>query len=139
MKKSVLTKYLAVFLLICIVLDGILLCFFSKKDWWSNWMVTGPNLYMVLGAFYCHFMKKNAETHPNKLAWLYVFKGIKILLTIAAIVLYLVFANETITKDVMNSKRAFIIVTASASLIALTTETIVYTHYTKNSNKANKA
>ena len=131
MKKNVLTKYLAIFLLVCIVLDGILLCFFAQKDWWNNWMITGPNLYMVLGAFYCHLMKKNTETHPDKLVWLYVYKGIKILLTIAAMVLYIVFVKE--------SSRAFVIITASAYLVALATETCVYTHYIKNLNKESKA
>ena len=69
MKKNVLTKYLALFLLVCLVLDGILLCFCSDKAWWNNWMITGPNLYMILGAFYCHFMKKNVDEHPNKLTF----------------------------------------------------------------------
>ena len=131
MKNNVLTKYLAVFLLICLVLDGILLTAFADKPWWNNWMVMGPNLYMVLGAFYCHLMKTNTEKHPDRLTWYYVFKGIKILLTVAAIVLYIVFVKE-------NSK-AFVIITAAAYLIALVTETMVYTHYIKNLNKENKA
>ena len=131
MKKDVLTKYLAVFLLICLVLDGVLLCFCADKPWWNNWMVTGPNLYMVLGAFYCHLMKKNTETHPGKLTWLYVYKGIKIVLTVAILVLYIVFVKE--------SSKAFVIITAAAYLIALATETCVYTHYIKNLNKENKA
>ena len=50
MKKDVTTKYLALFLLIDLVMIGVLLCFFSQKEWWNNWMVTAPNLYMVLGA-----------------------------------------------------------------------------------------
>ena len=131
MKNNVLTKYLAVFLLICLVLDGILLTAFADKPWWNNWMVMGPNLYMVLGAFYCHLMKTNTEKHPNSLTWYYVFKGIKILLTVAAIVLYIVFVKE-------NSK-SFVIITAAAYLIALVTETMIYTHYIKNLNKENKA
>ena len=48
MKKNALTIYLAIFLLVCIVLDGILLCFFTEKEWWNNWMVMAPNLFMVL-------------------------------------------------------------------------------------------
>ena len=131
MKKDVLTKYLAIFLLICIVLDGILLCFFAEKPWWNNWMITGPNLYMILGAFYCHLMKKNVDEHPEKLTWIYVYKGIKIVLTVAAIVLYLVFVKQ--------GSRPFVIITASAYLIALVAETCVYTHYFKNLNKENKA
>ena len=131
MKKDVLTKYLAVFLLLCLVLDGILLCFFAEKEWWNNWMITGPNLYMILGAFYCHLMKKNVDTHPEKLTWLYVYKGIKMVLTVVAIVLYILFVKQ--------GNRPFVIITASAYLIALVAETFVYTHYIKNLNKENKA
>ena len=131
MKKDVLTKYLAIFLLLCLVLDGILLCFFAEKEWWNNWMITGPNLYMVLGAFYCHLMKKNVDAHPEKLTWLYVYKGIKMVLTVAAIVLYLLFVKQ--------GNQPFVIITASAYLIALVAETFVYTHYIKNLNKENKA
>ena len=127
MKKNVLTKYLAVFLLLCLVIDGVLLCFFADKPWWNNWMITGPNLYMVLGAFYCHLMMKNIDSHPNKLTWLLVYKGIKIALTVAAMVLYIVFVKE--------SAKAFVIITASAYLIALVAETCVYNHYIKNLNK----
>jgi peptidoglycan/LPS O-acetylase OafA/YrhL len=117
MKKDVLTKYLAVFLLLCLVIDGVLLCFFADKPWWNNWMITGPNLYMILGAFYCHLMKKNVDTHPNKLTWLLVYKGIKIVLTVAAMVLYIVFVKE--------GSKAFVIITASAYLLALVAETYV--------------
>ena len=131
MKNNVLTKYLAVFLLLCLVMDGILLCFFAEKEWWNNWMITGPNLYMVLGAFYCHLMKKNIDTHPNKLTWLLVYKGIKIVLTIAVMALYILFVKQ--------SAKAFVIITASAYLIALVAETCVYNHYIKNLNKENKA
>ena len=131
MKKDVLTKYLAIFLLICIVLDGILLCFFAEKPWWNNWMITGPNLFMILGAFYCHLMQKNVENHPNKLTWLFVYKGIKLLLTVAILVLYILFVKE--------NGRAFVIVTAAAYLIALAAETFVYNHYIKHLNKENKA
>lgn len=131
MKKDVLTKYLAVFLLLCLVIDGVLLCFFADKPWWNNWMITGPNLYMILGAFYCHLMKKNVDTHPNKLTWLLVYKGIKIVLTVAAMVLYIVFVKE--------GSKAFVIITASAYLFALVAETYVYNHYIKHLNKENKA
>ena len=131
MKKDILTKYLAVFLLLCIVFDGILLCFFADKPWWNNWMITGPNLFMILGAFYCHLMKKNVDNNPTKLTWLMVYKGIKLVLTVAILVLYIIFVKE-------NSK-AFIMVTAAAYLIALIAETCVYNHYIKKLNKENKA
>ena len=131
MKKDVLTKSLAIFLLICIVLDGILLCFFAEKPWWNNWMITGPNLFMILGAFYCHLMKKNVDKDPNKLTWLLVYKGIKLVLTVAILVLYILFVKE--------NGRAFVIVTATAYLIALAAETFVYNHYIKKQYKENKA
>ena len=131
MKKDVLTKYLAIFLLICIVSDGILLCFFAEKPWWNKWMITGPNLFMILGAFYCHLMKKNVDTHPSKLTWLLVYKGIKMVLTVVAMVLYIIFINE--------SSKAFVIITASAYLVALVAETCIYNHYIKNLNKEDKA
>ena len=127
MKNNVLTKYLAVFLLLCLVLNGILLCFFAEKPWWNNWMIMGPNLYMVLGAFYCHLMKSNIDSHPNKLTWLLVYKGIKIALTVTAMVLYILFVKA--------GSKAFVIITASAYLIALVAETCVYNHYIKNLNK----
>lgn len=131
MRNNILTKYLAVFLLICLVFDGVLLCFFADKPWWNNWMITGPNLFMILGAFYCHLMKKNVDEHPNKLTWLLVYKGIKLVLTVAILVLYIIFVKE--------SSKAFVIVTAAAYLIALVAETCVYNHYVKYKNKENKA
>lgn len=131
MKNNVLTKYLAVFLLLCLVFDGVLLCFFADKPWWNNWMITGPNLYMVLGAFYCHLMKSNIDSHPNKFTWLLVYKGIKIALTVTAMVVYILFVKA--------GSKAFVIITALAYLIALVAETCVYNHYIKNLNKENKA
>ena len=131
MKKNALTIYLAIFLLVCIVLDGILLCFFTEKEWWNNWMVMAPNLFMVLGAFYYHLMKKNLETHPDKLTWLYVYKGIKLLLTVAMVLLYIFLVKV--------GSKAFVIITASAYLIGLVVETFVYVHYTKHKNKESKA
>ena len=131
MKNKVLTTYLAVFLLICIVFDGVLLTCFADKSWWNNWMIMAPNLFMVLGAFYCHLMMKNVQAHPNKFTWLLVYKGIKMLLTVAAMVLYLVFVKE--------GGKAFIIITAAAYLIALVVETCVYNHYVKYKNKEDKA
>ena len=129
MRNNVLTKYLAVFLLICLVLDGILLCFCADKPWWNKWMITAPNLFMILGAFYCHLMKKNLDEHPNSLTWLLVYKGIKLLLTIALLELYILFVNA--------SNKVVVIVTASAYLIALVAETWVCNHYIKN--KGSKA
>lgn len=131
MKKDPMTKYLAVFLLVCLVLDGILLCGFAQKDWWNNWMVMVPNLFMILGAFYCHLMKTNTEKHPGKLTWYYVYKAIKIGFTVLALVLYLMLVKQ--------NGKAFVIITAISYLIALVTETCVYTHYIKNLNKESKA
>ena len=127
MRNNVLTKYLAVFLLICLVLDGILLTAFADKPWWSNWMIMAPNIFMVLGAFYCHLMMKNVEANPNKFTWLLVYKGIKMLLTVAAMVLYMVFVK-------VNSK-AFIVVTAVSYLVALAVETSIYAHFMKKQDK----
>ena len=90
-----------------------------------------PNLFIILGAFYCHLMKKNVDNNPTKLTWLMVYKGIKLVLTVAVLVLYIIFIKE-------NSK-AFIMVTAAAYLIALVAETCVYNHYIKKLNKENKA
>ncbi len=131
MKNNVLTKYLAVFLLICLVFDGILLCFCADKPWWNNWMIMAPNFFMVLGAFYCHLMKKNVDEQPNRLTWLLFYKGVKLLLTIVLLALYIIFVGE--------SSRAFVAVTATAYLIALVAETGVYNHYIKKVNKENKA
>ena len=76
-------------------------------------------------------MKKNVDNNPTKLTWLLVYKGIKLVLSVAILVLYIVFVKE--------SSKAFIIITASAYLIALAAETCVYNHYIKNLNKENKA
>ena len=131
MKKNLLTKYLAVFLLLCLVIDGIMLCCFADKPWWNNWMIMAPDLFMILGAFYCHLMMKNVEANPTKLTWLLVYKGIKLVLAVAAMVLYLIFIKE--------GSKAFIIVTAASYLVALVAETCVYNHYFKKLNKENKA
>ena len=131
MKNKVLTTYLAVFLLICLVFDGVLLTAFADKPWWNNWMAMAPNLFMILGAFYCHLMQKNVDNSSSKLTWLLVYKGIKMLLTVAALVLYIIFVKQ--------GAKAFVIITASAYLVALIAETCVYTHYIKNLNKENKA
>ena len=131
MKNNATTKYLALFLLVDLVMVGVLLCFFSHKEWWNNWMVTAPNLYMVLGALFCPLMKKNLDAQVNKQAWLYVYKGIKLLLSVVMLVLFIVFLKE--------GRKAFVIITATAYLVALITETCIYTHFIKNLNKENKA
>ena len=131
MKKNILTKYLAVFLLICLVLDGILLCFCADESWWNNWMITAPNLFMVLGAFFCHLMKKNVDENPSKLTWLIVYKVIKLMVTIVLLVVYILL--------VQTGARAFIIITAAAYLIALVAETCVCNHYIKYKDKGSKA
>lgn len=123
MKKDVTTKYLALFLLIYLVMVGILLCFFSQKEWWNNWMVTAPNLYMVLGALFCPLMKKNLDTQVNKQGWFYLYKGIKMLLTIIMLVLYIILVKQ--------GAAAFVIITAIAYLIGLVVETYSFMDYLK--------
>ena len=127
MKNNVTTKYLALFLLIALIEVGILLCFFSQKEWYTNWMVTAPNLYMVLGALFCPLMKKNLDAQVNKQGWLYIYKGIKMVLTIAMLVLYILFVKD--------GARAFVLVTAIAYLIGLVVETYSFMDYLKRISK----
>ena len=129
MKKDVLTtKYLAIFLVVCLVIDGILLCWLSPKlDIWNRWMAMIPIIYMILGAFYANFMKKNVDNNPAKLNWLYIYKGIKIVVSIAIMVLYMIFVKQNV--------KLFLIITAACYLIALVTETLIFTDYTKQSKK----
>ena len=129
MKKDVLTtKYLAIFLVVCLVIDGILLCWLSPKlDIWNRWMAMIPIIYMILGAFYANFMKKNVDNNPAKLNWLYIYKGIKIVVSIAMMVLYMIFVKQNV--------KLFLIITAACYLIALVTETLIYTDYMKQSKK----
>ena len=124
MKKDITTKYLALFLLVDLILVGVLLCFFSHREWWNNWMVTAPNLYMVLGALYCPLMKKNLDKQVNRQAWLYIYKGIKMALTIAMLVLYIFLVKQ--------GARAFVLITAIAYLIGLILETYVFMHFLKH-------
>ena len=133
MKKDVLTtKYLAVFLLVCLVIDGILLCWLSpKEEIWNRWMAMIPIIYMILGAFYTNFMKKNVDSNPAKLNWLYIYKGIKIVVSILMMVLYMIFVKQNV--------KLFLIITASCYLIALATETMIFTDYAKQLKKSNKA
>ena len=123
MKKDVTTKYLALFLTIDIVMVGILLCFCSQKEWWNNWMVTAPNLYMILGALYCPLMKKNLDKQVSRQTWLYVYKGIKMALTIVMLVLYILFVEQ--------GARAFVLITAIAYLLGLIVETYSFMDYLK--------
>ena len=127
MKENKTTYYLALFLLIDLIEVGVLLCFFSQKEWYTNWMVTAPNLYMVLGALFCPLMKKNLDAQVNKQGWLYIYKGIKMVLTIAMLVLYILFLKD--------GARAFVLVTAIAYLIGLVVETYSFMDYLKRISK----
>ena len=127
MKKDVTTKYLALFLLVDLLMVGVLLCFFSQKEWWTNWMVTAPNLYMVLGALFCPMMKKNLDRQVSRQTWLYIFKGIKMLLTIAMLVLYILLVEQ--------GAKAFVMITAIAYLLGLIVETYCFMHYLKHHAK----
>lgn len=124
MKNNVTTKYLALFLLVGLVSVGVLLCFFSQKEWWTNWMVMAPNLYMILGALYCPLMKKNLDAQVNKQGWFYLYKGIKMVLTIAMLVLYILL--------VKHGARAFVLITAITYLIGLAIETYSFMDYLKH-------
>lgn len=127
MKKDVTTKYLALFLIVDILIVGILLCFFSQKEWWNNWMVTAPNLYMVLGALYCPLMKKNLDAQVSKQTWFYVYKGIKIALTILMVVLFIFLVRQ--------GAKPFVLITAIAYFIGLIVETCCFMHYLKHHAK----
>ena len=127
MKKDVTTKYLALFLIIDIVMVGVLLCFFSQKEWWNNWMVTAPNLYMILGALYCPLMKKNLDQQVNRQRWFYLYKGIKMALTIVMLVLYVVFVEQ--------GAKPFVLITAIAYLLGLLVETYSFMNYLKHHTK----
>ena len=127
MKKDVTTKYLALFLLVDLLMVGVLLCFFSQKEWWTNWMVTAPNLYMVLGALFCPMMKKNLDRQVSRQTWLYIFKGIKMLLTIAMLVLYILLVEQ--------GAKAFVMITAIAYLLGLIVETYSFMDYLKHHTK----
>ncbi len=127
MKKDVTTKYLAIFLLVDLIVVGILLCFFSQKEWWNNWMVTAPNLFMVLGALYCPLMKKNLDAQVNKQRWLFVYKGIKMGITILMLLLYIIF--------VKHGAKPFVLITAITYLLGLIVETYSFMDYLKHQQK----
>ena len=124
MKKDVTTKYLALFLIVDVLMVGVMLCFFSQKEWWNNWMVMAPNLYMILGALYCPMMKKNLDKQVSRQTWLYVYKGIKMLLTIVMLVLYILFVKQ--------GAKCFVLITAIAYLLFLIVETYSFMHYLKH-------
>jgi len=118
------TLYLSLFLVVDLVIVGMLLCFFSQREWWNNWMVTSPNLYMVLGALYCPLMIKNLDKNVSKQSWLYLYKGIKMVLTIVMLVLYILLVQQ--------GAKAFVIITAIAYLIGLIVETCIFMHFLKH-------
>ena len=125
-RNSNTTFYLALFLIVDIVIVGVLLCFFSGKAWWNNWMVTVPNLFMVLGALFCPMMKKNVAQmmqKDGKMAWLLVYKGIKIALTAIMLALYILMVKEHAT--------AFVLITAICYLVGLFVETFSILDYSK--------
>ena len=123
MKTKRTTYYLSLFLIVDLVIVGILLCFCSQKEWWNNWMVMAPNLYMMLGALYCPLMVKNLDTQVNKQGWFYLYKGIKMLLTIAMLVLYILLVKQ--------GARAFVLITAIAYLVGLFIEVYSFMDYLK--------
>lgn len=127
MKKNETTKYLALFLLADIIIVGILLCFCSTKEWWNNWMVMPPNLYMILGALFCPLMKKNIDANVTKQTWLLVYKAIKIVLTGIMMALYIFLVKDY--------SKTFVIITAIAYFIGLIVETYCVTHYLKHHAK----
>ena len=127
MRDNKTTYYLTLFLIVDLIMVGILLCFFSQKDWWTNWMVMAPNLYMILGALFCPLMKKNLDAQVSKQGWFYIYKGIKMLLTIAILVLYIIFVKEGAVP--------FVVITAIAYLLGLIIETYSFMHYLKHHAK----
>lgn len=127
MRRDNTTYYLALFLIVDIIELGVLLCFFSQKEWWNAWMVTAPNLFMILGALYCPLMKKNLDAQVNKQGWYYIYKGIKMVLTIAMLVLYIFLVKQ--------GARAFVLITAIAYLIGLLIETYSFMDYLKHHAK----
>ena len=124
MKANNTTYYLSLFLIADILIVGVLLCFFNQKEWWNNWMVMAPNLYMILGALFCPLMKKNLDAQVSRQTWFYVYKGIKMALTILMLALYIVFVKD--------GSKAFVVITATAYLIGLIVETYCFMHYLKH-------
>ena len=114
------TFYLSMFLVVDIVIVGVMLCFFSQRGWWNNWMVTVPNLFMVLGALFCFMMQKN---HSGKMTWLYIYKGVKIVLSGVMVLLYILLVKE--------NAKAFVLVTAVCYIVGLILETFSVVDYWK--------
>ena len=115
--------YLALFLVADIIIVGVLLCFFSQKEWWNNWMVTVPNLFMVLGAVFCLMMKKNHGIQDGKMTWMLIYKGIKIALSAVMVVLFIFIVKGNAT--------AFVLITAICYLMGLIIETYSVLDYAK--------
>lgn len=126
-KNSVTTKYLSLFLIVDVLMVGILLCFCSQKEWWNNWMVMAPNLYMILGALFCPLMVKNLNAQASKQTWLLVYKGIKIALTVLMMGLYILFVKE--------SSKIFVLITGIAYTLGLIVETYCITLHLKQQKK----
>lgn len=124
MKKDVTTKYLTLFLIIDVVMVGVLLCFFSQKEWWNNWMITAPNVFMLMGAIYCRMMKKNLDRQVSRQSWLYLYKGIKMGITIVMLLLYISFVKQ--------GSEAFVLITSVAYLLGLIVETYSFVDYLKH-------
>lgn len=121
------TLYLAIFLIVDLIIVGILLCFFSHSTWWNKWMVTVPNLFMLLGALFCQMMKKNYGINSGKMAWLLIFKGIKIAFAALMIGFYILKVKENAI--------AFVLLTAICYLIGLFLETFCVLDYSKRLNR----
>jgi len=121
------TYYLALFLIVDIIELGVLLCFFSQKEWWNNWMVTAPNLFMILGALFCMLMKKNNDNIGGKMNWMLIYKGIKIGLTAIMVALYIFLVKE--------NAKAFVLVTAICYIVGLFLETFSVLDYWKRLKK----
>ena len=117
------TFYLAMFLIVDIVIVGVMLCFFSQREWWNNWMVTAPNLFMVLGALFCFMMQKNKGNISGKMTWLLVYKGIKIALSAVMVLFYILWVKE--------NAKAFVLVTAICYIVGLILETFSVVDYWK--------
>lgn len=132
MKKGSITKYLILFILVGLLTAAVLLCFFRQMEWWSPWMVSAPILYMALSALYCPMMKKNIDAKVQKQTWLYLYKGIKIALTIVMVALYFFLAPH-IEKNI--DTKAFVIITAFVYLLGLFIETYCFMDYMKRQTK----
>jgi len=115
------------FLIVDIIIVGVMLCFFSQKEWWNNWMVTAPNLFMILGALFCMLMKKNNDNIGGKMNWMLIYKGIKIGLTAIMVALYIFMVKE--------NAKAFVLVTAICYIVGLFLETFSVLDYWKRLKK----